>query len=359
MFVFKYLLWPFAWLYDLATRIRNYLYDIGHKQSFEFDSVIISVGNLNVGGSGKTPMIECLIRLLADRYKVATLSRGYGRKTHGIIISSELDNARTLGDEPFQLLRKFDDQIKVVVGEERALAIPTILHQYPDVQVILMDDAFQHRAVKPQFSILVTDYEKPFYKDFLLPFGRLREARKGACRADIIVVTKADGIREEEMTLMTRSIHKIVGEKPVFFSGLNYQQPLSIHHQNPIDKKVVLVSGIAKNSHFEREVSKLYEVVKHFCFEDHHVFTVEDIHRIQQSADEYQVSSILTTEKDMVKLIIPQLLPLLQNKHWFYLPVKSVFLKDGIHFDKMIIRMVEENIQRLSVEKNQTPLTNH
>lgn len=351
MFIFKYLLWPFAWLYDLATRIRNYLYDIGHKKSFEFDTVVISVGNLNVGGSGKTPMIEYLIRLLAHRYQLATLSRGYGRKTHGIRISSETDNARTLGDEPFQLFRKFDSNIKVVVGEERALAIPTILHQFPEVQVILMDDAFQHRAVKPQFSILVTDYEKPFYKDFLVPFGRLREARKGAGRADVIVVTKADGIAESEMESMGDKMHKVAGAKPIFFSGLSYQLPMPIHHEKPIGEKVVLVSGIAKNSHFVREVSKLYQVVRHFRFEDHHHYSEEDIQRIQQSADEFQVNSILTTEKDMVKLITPVLLPLLQNKNWFYLPIRSVFLKDGIHFDEMILRMVEDKIQKLSLVK--------
>jgi tetraacyldisaccharide 4'-kinase len=352
MFVFKYLLWPFAWLYDLATRIRNYLYDIGHKRSFQFDSVVISIGNLNVGGSGKTPMVEYLIRLLADRYQLATLSRGYGRKTHGIRISSEKDTARTIGDEPYQLSRKFDNHVKVVVGEERALAIPTILHEFPTVQVILMDDAFQHRTVKPQFSILVTDYEKPFYKDFLLPYGRLREARKGAGRADVIVVTKADGIRDEEMEIVRKEIQNIAGKKPVFFSGLSYQQPLPIQHQKPIGRKVLLVSGIAKNSHFEREVSKLYEVVKHFRFEDHHAYSSEDIQRIQHSATELQVDSILTTEKDMVKLITPQLLPLLKSKNWFYLPIQAVFLKDGMHFDELVTNMVEENIQRLSAMKN-------
>ncbi len=352
MFVFKYLLWPFAWLYDLATRIRNYLYDIGHKKSFEFETVVVSIGNLNVGGSGKTPMVEYLIRLLADRYQLATLSRGYGRKTHGIRISSEEDTARTIGDEPYQLSRKFDNHVKVVVGEERALAIPTILQEFPEVQVILMDDAFQHRAVKPQFSILVTDYEKPFYKDFLLPYGRLREARTGACRADVIVVTKADGIREEEMEKMTTEIHKITRDKPVFFSGLSYQPPLPVQHENQIDKKVILISGIAKNSHFGKEAGRLYEVVKHFCFEDHHAYSRPDIDRIQQSASELQIDSILTTEKDMVKLITPQLLPLLQNKKWFYLPVQAVFLKDGMRFDELLMNMVEDKIQKLSALRN-------
>jgi tetraacyldisaccharide 4'-kinase len=203
---------------------------------------------------------------------------------------------------------------------------------------------------------LVTDYEKPFYKDFLLPFGRLREAREGAGRADVIVVTKADGITEAEMELMSNSIHEEAGLKPVFFSGLSYQPPMPIRHDNLIGEKVVLVSGIAKNSHFVREVSKLYQVVRHFRFEDHHHYSEEDIQRIQQSADEFQVHAILTTEKDMVKLITPQLLPLLQNNNWFYLPIRSVFLKGGIHFDEMIIRMIEAKIQELSPVKNSDSL---
>jgi tetraacyldisaccharide 4'-kinase len=354
MFILKYLLWPFALLFDVITRVRNYLFDIGYKKSFEFNTVVISVGNLNVGGSGKTPMVEYLIRLLSPRFPLATLSRGYGRKTHGTRISSNTDNARSIGDEPFQLYRKFNNQAKVVVGEERALAIPTILHEFPQVKVILMDDAFQHRTVKPQFSILVTDYEKPFYKDFILPYGRLRESRKGASRADVIVVTKANEITEEEMVEMKHNIQKVVGDRPIFFSGLNYQEPLPIHHERSIDKKLILVSGIAKNAYFEKEVSKLYQVVRHFRFEDHHVYAEEDILRIQQSASEFNINTILTTEKDMVKLIAPQLLPLL-NKNWFYLPVQLTFLKDGIHFDKMVISMTEDKIQQLSSIKNAAP----
>jgi tetraacyldisaccharide 4'-kinase len=354
MFILQYLLWPFALLFDVITRIRNYLFDIGYKKSFEFNSIVISVGNLNVGGSGKTPMVEYLIRLLSDRFQLATLSRGYGRKTRGTRVSTATDSAQTIGDEPFQLFRKFSHQVKVVVGEERALAIPSILHEFPDVQVILMDDAFQHRTVKPQFSILVTDYQKPFYNDFLLPFGRLRESKKGAGRADVVVVTKANGISEKEMGEMTRKIQQHAGNRPVFFSGLKYLEPLPIHHQMSIERKVILVSGIAKNSYFEQEVLRLFEVARHFRFEDHHAYAAEDIQRIQQCASHLNINSILTTEKDMVKLIAPQLLPLLTKK-WFYLPVQLAFLKDGIHFDKMVIGRAEDRIQQLSSTKNAAP----
>jgi tetraacyldisaccharide 4'-kinase len=354
MFVFKYLLWPLALLFDVITRIRNYFFDSGLKRSYEFNTVVISVGNLNVGGSGKTPMVEYLIRLLSQRFPVATLSRGYGRKTHGLRFASTTDSAQTIGDEPYQLFRKFGDHVPVVVGEKRAVAIPAIRTKSPEVQVVLMDDAFQHRTVKPQFSILVTDYEKPFYQDFLLPYGRLREARKGASRADVIVVTKANGITEEEMKAMTHAIQKEAPQRPVFFSGLKYLDPMPILHQTAIENKVILVSGIAKNGHFEKEVAKLYQVVRHFCFEDHHSYSGEDIQRIQQIASELNIHAILTTEKDMVKLIAPQLLPLL-NKKWFYLPVQLAFLKDGIHFDKMVTGMAEDKIQQLSSLKNANP----
>jgi tetraacyldisaccharide 4'-kinase len=200
----------------------------------------------------------------------------------------------------------------------------------------------------------VTDYQKPFYRDFLLPLGRLREARTGANRADVIVVTKANESSTQEMMMMNNDI-RYVTNKPVFFSGLRYQTPLPIHHEFRIDEKVLLVSGIARNAHFEKEVSKQYQVVHHFRFEDHHVYSTQDIQRIQHRADVLNVQSILTTEKDMVKLIAPQLLPLLQSKHWFYLPVQLAFLKDGMHFDNMVTTMVEETIQKLSSSKNSNP----
>lgn len=345
MFIFQYLLLPFASLYNLVTRIRNYLYDIGHKKSFEFETVVISVGNLNVGGSGKTPMVEYLVRLLIDSHKLATLSRGYGRNSHGFRIADENDNARSIGDEPFQLLRKFGDRVTVAVGEDRALAIPTILLQNPEVQVILLDDAFQHRAVKPQFSILVTDREKPFYTDYVLPMGRLRESRHGAKRADAIVVTKADGITHEEMVRMKQRIRKYAGEKPVFFSGLVYQQPLAINHSYAIDKKVILVSAIAKNAQFERTCSSRYEVVSHFQFADHHAYRTEDIERIHQAANSLNVQTILTTEKDMVKLISPSIEPLLEMKRWFYIPVRASFIENGTQFDELIKNSIDNQLQ--------------
>ncbi len=341
----KYFLLPFAWLYNLVTRLRNYLYDIGHRKSFQFDSVVISVGNLNVGGSGKTPMVEYLVNLLSPKFKIATLSRGYGRKTKGFHIANEQDSARTIGDEPFQLFRKFGDKVIVAVGEERALAIPTILNEHPDVQVILMDDAFQHRAVVPQFSILLTDYRKPFYKDFLLPFGRLREARVGAARAHTIVVTKCIDLTEDNEERVRASLKKIVGSLPVFFSETKYKAPIPIGHSNKLTEEVILVSGIAKNEPLENEVSKYFKVPKHFKFPDHHIYTEGNIEVIHQAAEAHGINSILTTEKDMVKLIAQPIFDSIKKKSWFYLPIQAAFIKNGSDFDALVSHMVIDKLK--------------
>lgn len=344
----KYLLLPFAGLYNIVTRLRNHLYDIGHKKSFQFESVVISVGNMNVGGSGKTPMIEYLIRLLSERYKIATLSRGYGRKTKGFHIATRKDDAQTIGDEPYQLQRKFGDKIAVAVGEERALAIPSIINERPDVQVILMDDAFQHRAVVPQFSILVTDYEKPFYKDFLMPLGRLREARAGASRAHTVVVTKCPELEAGNEEKIRHELHNLVGNKPVFFSSMSYQSPIAIGHKHPVSLDVVLVSGIAKNGPLEKEVGKRYKIHRHFKFPDHHSYTAAEIESIHQAAELCNAGSILTTEKDMVKLIGNSLFDVVKKKNWFYIPIQATFTKNGSDFDEMICHLIEEKLKEVS-----------
>jgi tetraacyldisaccharide 4'-kinase len=346
MSLFKVLLWPFTVLYNLVMKVRNYLFDIGHKPSFKFDSVIISVGNLNVGGSGKTPMIEYLVRLLNDRYSIAILSRGYGRKTKGIRLATDQDDAATLGDEPFQYYRKFGSRITVCVGEERVLAIPTILNEHPETQIILLDDAFQHRSVIPQFSILLTEYFRPFYKDFLMPFGRLRESRSGANRADAIIVTKcADSILQKEVE---EGIHRYAGDKPIFFSTFKYQEPVAFQTGSRIGAKLILVSGVANSTSLEMFVSTYFELVKHFQFGDHHFHSADDVSKIQSYAQEHKVDSILTTEKDMVKLISPRLKSVLLSNRWFYLPIETSFVKNGAEFDQLILKSVSDNLKLLN-----------
>jgi tetraacyldisaccharide 4'-kinase len=337
MFLFRILLFPLAVLYDLITRIRNYLYDNGLKPSARFDVPVICVGNLVAGGTGKTPMIEYLARLLSSNGQVATLSRGYGRKTRGTRVAGNSDTAETLGDEPFQFHKKFSGKVIVTVGEERALAIPVIVDRFPDVNVILMDDAYQHRQVVPAMSILLTDFSRPFYTDYLLPTGYLREARKGASRADMVVVTKCpESISEETLMEMERHIRKYV-EKPVFFSYIRYEHPVSFgRHKKVLTEKIILVTGIANAGHLRNYVTSNFILVKHLAFGDHHAYDVSDIEKIRELVAGTSDISILTTEKDMVKIAGENLKVVVEGLPFFYLPIEVSFIKGKSDFDEMV-----------------------
>ncbi len=343
MKIFKLLLYPFAMLYNLGTQVRNYLFDIGHKPSFQFDVMVISVGNLNVGGSGKTPMVEYIIRLLKDRYRIATLSRGYKRNTRGFRTAQQQDTALHLGDEPMQMKRKFGNEVYVTVGEDRVFAIPNILQEHPDTSVIVMDDAFQHRSVNPQLTVLVTDYAHPFYKDHVMPFGRLREARTGARRADIIVVTKCPAAIDESAQQEIRmGIQEYAPGKPVLFACINHDAPLAIGSASTLARRVILVTGIARTAPLLDFCTKAFELIRHFRFEDHHKYTAQDLETIEQYyRQQSEPCSILTTEKDMVKLIEEPFATYLQKSPWFYLPIRQEFVKDGLKFDTLVLEAVK------------------
>lgn len=341
MSILRFLLFPFSVLYNMVTRVRNHLYNIGYKHQIEFNRAVISVGNLNVGGSGKTPMIEYLIRLLQTHYRLATLSRGYGRKTKGVRLAGTEDTARTIGDEPFQYFRKFGNEVCVTVGEDRALGITEILFQQPDTRVILLDDAFQHRAVKPGFSILLTEYRKPFFKDFVLPMGLLREARSGADRADVIIVTKCPAATSQaQRDEFRQGIHRYAKNKTIFFSSIRYGTPQPINGKEwQIPLQVVIVSGIAQSKIFEAHLRSLYNVVKHFEFPDHHFYARQHIQQIHNFCRlQSQPTSIITTEKDMVRL-----LPFREELTfaWFYIPIEMIFIENGSEFDTLIHKAIQ------------------
>lgn len=341
MILLRILLFPFTFLYYLVTQIRNRLYDQGLKPSVQFDLPVISVGNLSIGGTGKTPMIEHLIRLFQDSYHVATLSRGYGRTTKGIRIANASDSADTIGDEPYQFYTKFSKRVTVAVGEERALAIPTILQEDSDTQVILLDDAFQHRKVKPGFSILLTDYHKPFYNDYLLPSGRLRESRRSAERADVIVITKCPiEISADEMIKIEKSV-RTYAEKPVFFTSIRYGQPTPfLKTLSTPTSYVVLVTGIANSKPMEVYVKQNYTLVRHLAFKDHHKYTESDLDTFITLRNDNPHVCFLTTEKDKVKLDIPSFQKIISGLPFFYLPIEIDFIKNGKDFDEMLLNMV-------------------
>ena len=335
-----FLLWPFSLLYRAATAVRNHLYDSGFKTSFEFERFVLSIGNLNVGGTGKTPMTEYLIRLLGEHYRIVTLSRGYGRKTRGYRIAGETDSARTIGDEPYQLFRKFPN-IHVAVCEERAVGIPFILADYPDTDVILLDDAFQHRPVKPQLSIMLTSFDKPFFQDWVLPAGRLRESRKGAARADVIVVTKCPETMPEKIRQgYVDKIRAYAPDTPVFFSRIAYRQPVG--NNGRLKGKVVLFSGIANPAQLRDYVDQHFEVVKEYTFRDHYPFNSDDIENLVNNAMR-EGASLLTTEKDFRRIPDEALKTIEGQVPVYYLPIETV-IDNGQEFDALIRNAIQEYV---------------
>lgn len=332
MILLRKLLFPFAMIYWLVTSIRNYLYDCGFLKSYAFEIPIVAVGNLSVGGTGKTPMIEYLVRLLSENYSVATLSRGYKRQSTGFILADANTDAQTLGDEPFQIYQKFPD-VQVAVDADRKNGIEQLLAQSKKPEVILLDDAFQHRKVKAGFYILLTAYDDLFTDDWILPVGNLRESRSGAARADMIIVTKCPKTIDEIALSEIRK--KLKYNKPVFFTAIAYDESVysadSIKEVSEIkNTPKLLLAGIAKPKPFFAYLQQENDVVLEYP--DHHDFSESDIQNIKKQAEN---KPIVTTEKDYVRLKnhIP-------SKQLYYLPIKTSFVSDSKNFDQILLNYV-------------------
>lgn len=305
----KYASLPFAILYGLIIFIRNKFYDWHIFMSTKFNIPVISIGNITVGGTGKSPHIEYLIELLSRRYQVATLSRGYRRKTRGFRIANLNSNAMDIGDEPFQFKSKYP-HIEVCVAEERMTAVPQLLQQRPYIQAILLDDAFQHRTVKPGMSILLTDYTRLYTRDYIMPFGLLRESRSSAKRADIIIVSKCPAdLSEQEKEDLIKEINP-KQHQHVFFTGIEYQSiyPLQAHNTYPAAEEVLMVTAIANPEPLKQRLEKEYKKVYLLTYADHHYFTFDDIEEIHEAFTHIQNPNkiIVTTEKDAARLILLQ-----------------------------------------------------
>ena len=330
------ILFPFSILYGIITTIRNFLFDCGILKSYSFPIPVIAVGNLSVGGTGKTPQIEYLIRLLSDKFQIATLSRGYKRKSEGFILANETSNAEILGDEPFQFYKKFPN-IQVAVDANRKNGIEQLLSLSDKPDIILLDDAFQHRKVKAGFYILLTAYKDLFTNDFMLPTGNLRESRSGAKRANMIIVTKCPrDISELEQTQIKKFLlRRNDKQTDVFFTFINYDdkiysidKTLNVNDIKTIDK--LLLAGIAKPESFFSYLQS--ENDDCLAYPDHHHFSEKDSIDIQEKAKN---KIIITTEKDFVRLSEK-----LKKDNLFYLPIKSSFVSKGDDFDNKIINYV-------------------
>lgn len=341
--IIRILLAPLSLLYGLAISLRDFFYRIGILKSVRFDMPVISVGNLSVGGAGKTPHIEYLIRLLKDYINVATLSRGYRRKTTGFMLAKPGMTASDLGDEPLQFAKKFPD-ITVAVGESRAFAIPRIIGLHPDTQLILLDDAFQHRAVTPGLNILLTEYERLFTRDYLLPSGRLREWRSGYQRADIIVVSKCP----PQLTPENRqAIIEEIAPKPyqrIYFSYYDYQQPYYIFDPNYVatfesDWEILFVSAIANTDYLMTYLSEQVNTVHLLEYEDHHYFSEDDMKALLKTFNNISNPKkiIVTTEKDATRLELHRDFLTANRLPIFALPVEVRFhFDEGSRFDQDI-----------------------
>ena len=340
---FRILLLPFALLFGLIVIIRNWLYDKNVFKSASFGLPLVNVGNLSVGGTGKSPMVEFLVMHLKGTYKVATLSRGYKRKTKGYALANENTTAIEIGDEPLQFYKKFPD-VPVAIGEERIVAIPQLLHDRPETQVIILDDAFQHRAIKAGFNILLTDYGNLFTRDFFLPTGDLRDAKSSYQRAEVIVVTKCkQDLSEQERAQLVKEIEPVKGQK-VFFTTIAYGVPYHISHRTFYQvnetTEVLLVTGIANPrplKHFLEERIHTYYMMH---YNDHHIFSIDDWRDIKKRFENIDAERkiILTTEKDAMRLLkfsneidgMPfYVIPI---EHKFLFNEEQVFLKEVTGF---------------------------
>ncbi|MGB8490686.1 MAG: tetraacyldisaccharide 4'-kinase [Bacteroidales bacterium] len=344
-----FFLYPPALIYKIITDVRNLLYDKGILPSRRFSIPIICVGNITVGGTGKTPLTEYLAGLLSGRFRTAVLSRGYKRRSAGFRIVTPDSTAEMAGDEPLQISRKFPDII-VAVDKNRVEGVKTILREYPETEVIILDDGFQHRKIEPGLSILLYDFNRPVVKDHLLPYGNLRESRINIKRADVVIVTKSpESLSAASKDAIAGDIRKYNGQLPLFTS-ISYGNLLPVFKGqgetgpglSDIDSRqsgAVLITGIAAPEPLKELVEKHFNEVIHLAFPDHHWFVQKDIERIQKSADALSSEKkfLITTSKDAVRLSeFINIDPL--KKIFYYVPVTVRFPDDDkARFDKLII----------------------
>jgi len=348
--IIQIILFPLAFCYGLLMFFRNLFFDWGIIPSEKFNLPVINVGNLSCGGTGKTPQIEYLIRLLSPKYFIATLSRGYGRESDGFIIGSKRSQAKYIGDEPMQFVKKFDG-IKVAVDNKRKRGIKLLVQKYPSLDVILLDDAFQHRSVRPGLNILLTDYHSLYTEDFVLPSGRLREPRRGAKRADVILVTKTPKIFSP--ITKRRIIEDISPRKnqDVLFTYIKYGNPTLVHESSlfvypPVVSRILLFTGIANDYPFREHLQRMCSELMVIKFPDHHLYTLKDIEKVLKTFNEIpsRRKVIITTEKDLMRLKTHELNTILKTIPLFYVPIEIVFQgNDQEKFDKLILTYVERN----------------
>ncbi|WP_397446091.1 tetraacyldisaccharide 4'-kinase [Polaribacter sp. R77954] len=336
----RFLLFPFAVVYDVVTTIRNFFFDTGFFKQTSFKTPVIVVGNLSVGGTGKTPQIEYLIRLLKDTFKVSVLSRGYKRKTSGYVLLNDNHTALDVGDEPLQYYKKFTN-INVAVDANRVEGVTNLIDQ-KSPEVVLLDDAYQHRKIKGSLYILLTKYNDLFTDDFLLPTGNLRESRKGAIRADVIIITKCPSdLNKSNQNIIKKRFDTY--KKPIYFTFISYGNIISFKNKLAVDilvdYEVVLVTGIANPNPLLAFLETKNISFKHLKYQDHHHFSTKEINEIQRVFTSIKSAKkiLLTTEKDYVRLK-----DALENLYFIEIETKFLDNQQEV-FNQQIIHHIQQN----------------
>lgn len=333
-------LYPLALLYGLGARIRNFLFEINFLKSVQFEPKVICVGNLAAGGTGKTPFVRYLIELLQEDLNLAVLSRGYNRKSKGFVLADTNTSVYEIGDEPMMYWYHYKDKVKVAVGEDRVLAIPQILSDN-DCNTIILDDAYQHRYVKPEVSVLLTDYNNLFINDFILPCGVLREPRSEAKRSDMIIVSKCPSdISKDEMNEISKGIKNYAPLVPVFFTKVTYLKEVG----EIIDERPIMIfSGLAQNNAFQNALKAKHKVIEVVEFSDHHWYTVNDIEKIKEIYLKFETQNpvIVTTEKDFMRLQTEELQDTIKGMPLSYIPIKVSFIEDEVVFVNELNKMMQ------------------
>ncbi|MBF9140028.1 tetraacyldisaccharide 4'-kinase [Hymenobacter properus] len=340
------LLLPFSWLYAGVLAVRNWLYDAGWKKSEAFAVPLVSVGNLRVGGTGKTPHVIWMVEeLLRQGHRPAILSRGYGRQTTGPRLAGPADSAATVGDEPWQYFGHFAAQnVPVAVAEKRGLGVHLLLQAHPEISIVVLDDAYQHRAVRPTLNVLLTEHARPFYEDYVLPAGLLRESRGGARRADVVIITKCPaGLNATAQTAIAQRVRRYSrSATPVLFSTYEYAKPQGLASVSrseelpmaddlpnvPAKGAALLLTGIAQPQPLRKYLeSQGYDIRYHAHFPDHHAFEPADFAALR--AHWQPGWPIFTTEKDATRLRAAVLRPVLTGLPIYTIPVRVAFLGMG------------------------------
>lgn len=337
-----------AGVYSLVLRMRHWLYDARILSRYSADIPVVCVGNITVGGTGKTPVVEFLVGKLSERYRIAVLSRGYGRKTRGYLEVETSSSFFDVGDEPKQIKRKFPRMV-VVVCEDREEGIRRIRAEHPEVNLIIMDDGFQHRSVEPKVNIVLMDYTRPIHKDHMLPWGRLRDLPSQIRRANIVIITKTpQNIKPIERRLVVKNL-KLLPYQSLFFTSMVHDVSAAVFPEAALwrqpGRNVAVMSGIGNPGPFVSAMKERHNVVATYTFKDHYVYKMRDMREIErQLASLPGDTAIITTEKDGVKLTSRKQIPAAIQQRLYVLPMRLVFPEgDEDKFMKTLYKDVKGN----------------